>query len=448
MFVTVLLAFHEIGHSFDPQPIITQFLSGIPEGLLLSVLRSTSGPTIAPQFTASLRYVLSDPTLPLGNATGTIAYDAYLKKYVMSTAGRIPKFGPNASLNSSSLASGSGINATTYSVTNGQCMHMSGAYAQGGFTGLFGWLKMANKTGEDTVEGKTCDKWSYKLPPPNDKYALTACLHGDEPLYFMRATTVMYFEDFHRYADPNQFQVPSACAKTPQPCGSNRIEKKTIYVAHPDANYNISGQDIADAKGDAVFLCTDKMMWTIGDYKLLSAFELSVLDAYSQYTNFPPPGNRGFGGDGYHVGRETPIGLGRHGGQCEDDADLWKSLGVWYSLPRGGQCINDEYQLGVNCTWRIERRVNTITMDCLFHQQAFLEKCNKTAAPFDDVTEALLKSLASEDIAKGGCPSVTTPMCKNHPRCTHLKGDCCPHQDGTMLECCNAHNLANASIVV
>merc|ERR1712187_663013 len=273
---------------------------------------------------------------------------------------------------------------------------------------------------------------------------LTACVSGDEPVYLLRATMMMYFEDFRRSADPDRFQVPRECKEESKPCGSNAIVKKTIYVAHPEDNYNISGQDVADAKGDAVFLCTDKMMWTIGNYKLLSSFEVSLVGTYSQYTNFPPPGNRGFGGDGYHVGRESPIGVGRHGGQCEDDANLRAQLGTWYSLPRGGQCISDDYHLGVNCTWRIERRLNTIKMDCLFHQQEFLEKCNRAAAPFVEVTETLLEAVASP----GACPSVATAMCQKHPACAHLKGDCCPHHDGTMLECCNAHNPSFAPIVV
>merc|ERR1712019_82125 len=97
---------------------------------------------------------------------------------------------------------------------------------------------------------------------------------------------------------------------------------------------------------------------------------------------------------------------------CDDDADLWAQLGTWYSLPRGGQCISDDYHLGVNCTWRIERRLNTIKMDCLFHQKAFLEKCNTASAPFAAVTETLLNALTSPDAAQGGCPSVSTAMCQ------------------------------------
>merc|ERR1712216_688818 len=129
--------------------------------------------------------------------------------------------------------------------------------------------------------------------------------------------------------------------------------------------------------GDAVFLCSEKSMWTLGEYKMLSTFELSVVNRFTQYTNYPPPGSHGFGGDGFHVGRETPLTVGRHGGQCSDDADLWERLGIWYALPPGGQCINDRSQLGIDCTWRIERRVKTIRLDCLFHQHKFLEKCAK-----------------------------------------------------------------------
>jgi len=258
---------------------------------------------------------------------------------------------------------------------------------------------------------------------------------------------MMYFTDFQRSADQTKLQIPSACTSgESRKCGSAKIAKKTIYVAHPTDNFNISGQDVADAKGDAVFLCTDKLMWTIGNYKYLSAFDLSVMDTYSQYTNFPPPGNKGFGGDGYHVGRESAVGIGRHGGQCEDDADWRAKIGTWYSLPRGGQCLDAQDKLGENCTWRIDRRVNTIEMDCLFNKQGMLDKCNATMAPFDDVTNVLLKSLASEEITQGGCPSIKSPMCKEHPACAHLNGDCCPHQDGTMLDCCNKTGLG--SIIV
>ena len=42
-------------------------------------------------------------------------------------------------------------------------------------------------------------------------------------------------------------------------------------------NYNISDQDVADAKGDAVFLCFDMGMAKAGGYELLSAFELTII---------------------------------------------------------------------------------------------------------------------------------------------------------------------------
>jgi len=360
----------------------------------------------------------------------------------------VPRFGPGVVMNHTTLALGSGANSTAYTVTNSQCMHLTGVYAQAGFASLFSWFPLAKKAGQDVVKGKTCEKWSLTLPPPKNQ-SLVACLHEDEPLYISQQAGTITFDNFQRVVDPAKLQIPTACQEEPKPCGSNKIIKQTIYLAHPLDNYNISGQDVADAKGDAVFLCTDKGMWTIGNYKLLSAFELSVVDSFSQYTNFPPPGSKGFGGDGYHIGRSTPMEVGQHGGQCDEDAELWKRLGVWYSLPRGGQCISAKsHQLGVNCTWRIERRLNTIEMDCLLNQRKMVEKCEKAKAPFDDVTELLLKALASQDVAQGGCPSVTSPMCKQHPACAHLSGDCCPHQDGSMFDCCSATDLGRATIVV
>lgn len=425
---------------------MTSFLRGIPQILSHSDLTSSVGPTIAPKFTASLEYNMSGAGLS-GLARGTYVYDADAQKSVMSTLMSLPQFGPGVVMNQTQLAVGSGKNATIHVVTNGQCMNLTGVYAEAGFS-IWSWLAVAKKTGQDVVQGKTCDIWSFTPPPPNEKSSLSACLHGDEPVYFLQATTMIRFANFKRTLDTSKLQLPLACQTVRKPCGSNKIVKETIYVAHPLENYNISGQDVADAKGDAVFLCTDKVMWTIGNYKLLSAFELSVVDSFSQYTNYPPPGNVGFGGDGYHIGRQTPLGVGKHGGQCDEDSDLWKQLGIWYSLPPGGQCVSNDHQLGVNCSWRIERRANTIEMDCLLNRRKLVEKCGKATAPFDDVTEVLLKAIASEDADQGGCPSVKQPLCKQHPACAHLAGDCCPHQDGTMLDCCNTHAFGRASIVV
>jgi hypothetical protein len=411
-----------------------------------------NGPSVAPQFTASLQFEGNDSQLlPMGKANGSLVYDAHVEAYAMQNIIPMDKFGPDVVMHQATLVNGSGKNALTYATINGACYNFTGGlFAQGGFPGLFGWLALANKTGLDTVDGVTCDVWSYAPPPPFNKFPTRACLHGDQPLYMIRYqgnVQKMYFRDFQRSADRRKFSIPAACLQKPKTCGSNTIVQKTIYVAHPVNDYNITGQDVADARGDAVFLCIDEGMATLGNYSLLSAFELSLVDTYSEYTNFPPPGTQGFGGDGFHVGRGTPLTIGRSGGQCDDDAELRARLGTWYSLPRIGQCLTEADELGVNCTWRIERRMKTIELGCVLKKHGLLDRCEKAKAPFSEVLNILLKALASEDITRGGCQSTTAPLCKAHPACAHLNGDCCPHQNGAMFDCCNV-NFSSSSVFV
>lgn len=430
---SVLCALLATGFSLEVKRPLDYFLAGMPENIALGRLASGKGTSIAPQFTASITYNFGGV-----EGHGEMVYDAHAEKFAQRVIQTDKVFGPDVVIDQTAIEVGSGTNASTYQLNGGQCMTFTGLPYARGFSQSWGWLAFASKTGQDKVGDKTCDIWSFTPPPPHNQTTAIACLVGDLPLYSQSGPGGTLYSNVRRSVDHSILEIPSACKEEKKPCGSGKIVKKTIYVAHPENNYNISGQDVANAKGDAVFICSDQHMWTIGNYKLLSTFELSWVDSYSQYTNFPPPGNRGFGGDGYHVGRETPMSIGRHGGQCEDeDGDLLEKLGSWYSLPRGGQCIDDRYQLGVNCSWRIERRINTIEMDCLFHQQGMLAACRATTAPFEDVTGILTKSLSSEDITKGGCPAVKTPQCKVHPACAHLQGDCCPHHDGTMLDCCN-----------
>merc|ERR1719158_1849972 len=151
-------------------------------------------------------------------------------------------------MNQTTLAYGMGKSAGMDQVINGQCMKLDGLYAQGGFLGLFGWLVVANKTGQDTVDGRVCDLWSYTTPPPNT-WTIAACIHGDEPIYLSRVgqgmSTRMSFANFSRTVDKTKFQPPPSCTAESKTCGSGKIVQKNIYVAHPKVNYNISGQDVA-----------------------------------------------------------------------------------------------------------------------------------------------------------------------------------------------------------
>ena len=131
---------------------------------------------------------------------------------------------------------------------NGQCFHVpqSGNSSQVpglgvGFSQLFGWLPIAQMTGHD--EKMDCDKWSLVAAPPHN---LTACLRGNVPIYLLRENlfpgkTLISFENFDRIVDPNELRLPQECRHEQQPCGNGQIVNMTVYVAHPEGNYNISG---------------------------------------------------------------------------------------------------------------------------------------------------------------------------------------------------------------
>lgn len=400
------------------------------------------GPTVLSRFTATVQQAHGLPFAPNSSlSNGTLVYDADIRRFSMEYSAKLGSFGPDATFHTRQVAVGGSMS----SVTNGQCVNTSGPMAQGGFDGLFGWLALATLVGHDSVQGVTCDVWNFTHPGGQS----SLCIAGEVPLYLADTWRgKMLFSDIKRTVNRSELEVPDLCMVPPRLCGNGSIAKQTIYVAHPRDNYNISGQDVADLRGDAVFLCQDKMMWKMGGYHLFSAFELDLVHTFGQYTNFPPPGGFGFGGDGFHVGRETPLGIGRHGGQCEDDADWQAKLGQWLSLPTGSQCLLESQVLGEDCLWRVARRIKTIEMACLFDQHHFLDKCAKSQPPFDDVTEVLMRALNSDNATHGGCPKVTAPQCSIHPSCAHLTGDCCPHQDGKMLECCFEPSSSTAAIVV
>eukprot|EP00971_Amphidinium_carterae_P324151 6441821-Amphidinium_carterae.1 len=254
-----------------------------------------------------------------------------------------------------------------------------------GFASLFDmFVRLANYSGRSKVGGIDCDLWTIVVPHSASIFGGNAslCVAGDKPLELVTAVQTLTFSDFSPEVNKSKLEVPDVCNTVPAPCGDGVISKMPVYLAHPRKNYNISGQDVADAKGEAVFLCEDKFMWSVGGYELISMFELSYVRKFSQYTNYPPPGGRGFGGDQFHIGRETPLSVGKHWGQCEDDADWFQRIGQWLSLPPAGQCIGSRQQLGQECTWRISRRVVTIEMTCLMQQRSVSKLCEGAVAPF------------------------------------------------------------------
>jgi hypothetical protein len=60
-------------------------------------------------------------------------------------------------------------------------------------------------------------------------------------------------------------------------------------------------------------------------------------------------------------------GAHANGGQCSADDNV--DIGNWYSLPTLGKCTNPSDVIGVDCHWRVKKRVKTVQIDCVFKEQ-------------------------------------------------------------------------------
>lgn len=311
-----------------------------------------------------------------------------------------------------------GDSNSSYNILNGQCIRDPpvgsdgpALVTKGGFKNWFGWAVNATRIGHNVWENRTCEKWYHA------KSNAILCMTGDIPVYmdvdyafanFSKLMRYTFGADYVRTVAPAKLEVPARCTGPPILCGSGAVETMQFYVFHPRQYFNISGQDVADARGEAGYLCGDSL-WKAEDYELASLYEVSVLQTFGQYANcnyYNP--SFCYGGDGFHVGREGGGGYGsKHAGQCDEDALFWANYGTWYSLPPEGLCTTSSQHIGVDCSWRIERRVKTFEMSCLFDpQHGFQDKCVAARPPLSDVTSFLLEAFASEDPAQGGCPSM------------------------------------------
>jgi len=301
----------------------------------------------------------------------------------------------------------------SWAVNNGQCYRSESCslgcpdILTGGFDNLFGWARTAVESGQDMFQNRTCRLWK------DARLVRTLCLDGDLPVYldflqrffnFSSITRIVFGPDYVRTAKAEE---PASCPGPPPACGSGEVETMKLYLFHPVGMFNISQQDIANAQGDAVYVCAD-FLWKVEDYKLGSVYEVDVFQKFGQYANCNGYVNPVcFAGDGFHVGREAPVGAGRRAGQCDDDL-YWRQLfGTWYSLPQGGLCQHAGQKMGQDCTWRVRRRVKTVSMSCMFNKRhGLLKQCATATAPFKGITATFTRAFESDSPAKGGCPAV------------------------------------------
>lgn len=375
------------------------------------------GPSIAPQFSvlisfgSALRRSRSGPGPWQENAT--LYYDEVMRTFKIAKESAIPFLGRGGVLHQDNF----GVQDRSLELPNGQCYNASTFFDPSieinGFDGLFGWARGSTHIGHDVVGNRTCDVWR---DVPGNR---TLCIHGDEPVYIDIPTKfagipyiqrVSFEGPIIRQVDPAELFLPPQCDNPPEVCGEDAVEVMQIYLLHPKGQFNISDQDVADARGDVTYMCSDRL-WEVEQYKLASLYEISVLQKFGQYLNcnlYDPP--YCVGPNRFYVGREAPLSMGIRASQCDDTEGWLERVGTWYSLPAEGRCTEARRELGKDCSWRVERRVKTFELSCLFDEaHGFLQACDTTTPPFDDVVAIYLQAFASEDPRHGGCPSVSPP---------------------------------------
>jgi len=292
--------------------------------------------------------------------------------------------------------------------------------------------------GPHVVAGHSCDLWRFRFG--SKTLNQTLCADGNIPVELVisinnsSGTTVKkllasyQFSQVTSQVDQTLLEKPSICDSLAPPCENGRdVGPVTVdaYVFHPGisaVDYNIEDQNVADLRGDALFICMDCLQnqssFIDHNYTRISRYTLQMSPAFGQYAlcnGYPdtvPPGPECLGGDPRLVGKEAPFFAGDGESRCSADS----SIGFWYGLPKAGHCSAGEvpkkgaWESG--CTWSILKRHKTIKQTCLLNDHHYLTFCQadfKEGKGFPRSEAALLAAFSSEDPSKGGCADIGGP---------------------------------------
>lgn len=307
----------------------------------------------------------------------------------------------------------------------------------GNFTDLFVWVPFAQDCGETTFHGKSVHKWCLRVEKAAMNSSLAVLIDsGGLPVLLDENITVVgrnqsctryVFQDFQpNKVDPDvwivfnqsSFLHPPICDAGPvQEVSSSpqTLMTTTMYVFHPESNFDIGGQDLADHAGDTVFVCVDLLehQTNTGDhnYRWLTKWEIEHLPVWGQYENcngYDPPSCESR--EHFHVGHEAAYYIGLPSAldrQCRSNP----VMGEWFSLPVDGECKDGAKPGDGSCSWRKAARVKTILGECLFHGHEFRNTCAKddSRVPFTAACSMFAAAFDSEDPSKGGCPALPGP---------------------------------------
>jgi hypothetical protein len=281
-----------------------------------------------------------------------------------------------------------------------------------------------------------CDTWYFStrgLPGVAVETNLTLYSKANTPVRFIVSTNssagglpgmnnshngiTTTVEDFLTFVPGPQadWPVPASCREPGVTCEkkSDFIETIEMVVAQPKysiSKYDITNQDTADWLGDTIFTCEDVLSGhTESDqYSVISLFEVEIDTRYGEYSLCNGYPGQCLGKELKAVGREATMGLRPNGGQCSADDNV--DIGNWYSLPTLGKCTNPSDVIGVDCHWRVKKRVKTVQIDCVFKEQGMADACKEAKSlPFTKPLNVLKTALTVDDHSKGGCPDIPAP---------------------------------------
>jgi len=311
------------------------------------------------------------------------------------------------------------MNGNKYSVGNG---------AQYGFQDMFKWLSGAKDGGIVTIEGRQLHRWfldqkipliggvSYELFSADDtpvkmwqNISMKVGPYKDLRVHFIfnSFTPNKTLPELWSGFNATEYTNPPACPTTAE---NVKPATRTMYIFHPENEFDIAGQDLGDLLGDTVFVCLDAItnFSSFGDhdYAWLTKWEIDLMPQFGQYQNcngYNPP--KCMSESKFLVGHEAAYYLGPENvtqRQCGTNTDV----GEWYSLPVLGECKGDAQPGDGSCTWR-KRKVKTIDGKCLIHTGGFGATCiREQRAPFPDSQKMFLKAFESDDPSQGGCPPI------------------------------------------
>eukprot|EP01060_Flectonema_neradi_P041429 TRINITY_DN983_c0_g1_i8.p1 TRINITY_DN983_c0_g1~~TRINITY_DN983_c0_g1_i8.p1 ORF type:complete len:630 (+),score=122.01 TRINITY_DN983_c0_g1_i8:48-1892(+) len=190
------------------------------------------------------------------------------------------------------------------------------------FYDMFGWVPETTFSGTTTINNKTVNIWELSTPTAFFQYYVSddgtpvrqvenifaARLPGTPAIW---QNTTMDFMTFEPVAPPSEFSdLNTTAALYPPACPPPEDPTPVVldmYIFHPSGENNISGQDTADAIGDAGFVCFDVLSNNTknDNYSVVSLYSVEVYPQFGQYkpcNNYHPP--ICIGGEPILVGRE------------------------------------------------------------------------------------------------------------------------------------------------